>query len=321
MEVKAAYFIYSEQKLLLEEACQRLNKKLYGQEQPTPIRLAGDNSTAEEIIARCQSLSFFGQKQLVIVENCLALSNADKKSLAAYLQNPNHQTVLLLEAVISPAEGKKLSKDPLFQAVSQSANGRVYHYEVKSLSHWIKQEFAKAGKKVLPAVISYLTLTVGEDLLQLKQEIAKIVSYCDKEEVELNDLKEVVVPTAEANVFALIEAIGAADLETALNLANLLLERGEKVDSLVNLIEQQLHLIALFLIYKAEGRAQTEELTKKLGISKGRLYYLKKQAAKFSDRRLQKSLAALLAHDYQRKTEMVDDKVLLEQLVMDLCRN
>lgn len=319
MESKAVYLIYSEQKLLLEEASQRLSKKLYGRQEKTAVSLQAQEVTGEEIVSHCQSLSFFGEKQLVAVDNCFALKNKDKKALIAYLKNPNPQTVLLLKAVLPLSEVKKIKSDPLFQAVANSPHGQTYLYEVKSLSGWIKKEFAKFNKTVSQAQTSYLILTVGEDLLKLKQEIAKIAAYCgDSQEVTLDDIKAVVNPTVEANVFALIDAIVIGDIETALTLANLILERQEKVDSVVNLIEQQLRLVSLYLTYKSEGITQIDELVKKLNISKGRLFYLKKQAQKFSFSRLKKATTLLLSYDYKRKTQTVDDKIFFEQLIVDL---
>jgi len=319
VESKAVYLIYGEQKLLLDEASQRLSKKLYGREEKAALSLQAQEVTGEEIVSHCQSLSFFGEKQLVVVDNCFALKSKDKKALINYLASPNPQTVLLLKAVLLPTEVKKVKSDPLFQAVTNSPYGQTYHYEVKSLSNWIKKEFAGFHKTVSQAQTSYLILTVGEDLLKLRQEIAKIAAYCaDKQEVALSDIKAVVNQTVEANVFALIDAIGAGDLETALTLANLILERQEKVDSVVNLIEQQLRLVSLFLIYKAEGITQTEELAKKLSISRGRLFYLKKQAQKFSFPRLKKAASTLLTYDYKRKTQAIDEKVFFEQLIVDL---
>lgn len=321
MESKAVYLIYSEQQLLIEEASQRLSKKLYGHHGKAAVNLQAQEVTGEEIVSHCQNLSFFGEKQLVTVDNCFALKNKDKKVLIAYLNNPNPQTVLLLKAVLPSTELKKVKSDSLFQAVANSPYGQTYHYEVKSLNAWIKKEFARFNKTISSAQASYLILTVGEDLLKLKQEIAKTAAFCgDRQEVSLNDIKAVVNQTVEANVFALIEAVESGDFETALTLANLILDRQERIDSVVNLIEQQLRLVSLYLIYKSEGITQVDELTKKLSISKGRLFYLKKQAQKFSFSRLKKAASLFLAYDYKRKTQTVDEKLFFEQLIVDLGR-
>src|SRR3990170_8717505 len=100
--LKPVHFIYGEHRLLLREALDRLSAAVAGGD-PGGLdvcRFNGPDNDGAEILAACQALSFFGGRRLVIVNDALALNEADQAVLADYVKNPNPRTILVLTHVL-----------------------------------------------------------------------------------------------------------------------------------------------------------------------------------------------------------------------------
>ncbi len=319
-ELKSVYFIFSQHKLLLREALARLAEMIgsEGSEILDVVSLQARDDGVDRALAECQTLSFLGGRRLVVVDGPLSFPADAQKRLAAYIENPNPQTVLVLAQETDGSQMKRrLASNKLLKLCRASEAADVAEYEVRSgVASWIKAAFAGRGKQVEPAAVKYLQRWVGTDLDNLSTEVAKVADAAgDNKVVDVALCRQVVVTHGEAEVYDFIGAVVERDKQKALVLLEPLLERESEVGNTFALLERQFQLILRTKIEQLKG----ESLARRLGVSKGQAYFLEKQSRLFSPPALKKALGILLEADYYRKSRPVPPRILLEQLTVDLC--
>lgn len=320
--LRSIYLVYSAHRLLLADALERLAAGLGDNEDAVMniSRFTAGEDDFDDILNACQELSFLGGQRLVVVAGLLKLDSAAQKALVAYVDNPNPQTVLVLTETISgKPDERRLKKTSLYQACDKSAEAKVYEYSLKSsLPGWVKSTFAGAGKEIEPTVANYLITWIGSDLDRLKSEIEKIASSTSETKITLVAVKETAVPFHEAEVFDLVNAVVDRDTETSLTLLGALLERDASGGSVFGLLERQFQLI---FAAKTKGRGLNgQKLAGAVGVSPGQAFFLEKQSRAFALQAIRDALALLVETDYKRKSSPIPPRLLLESLIVDLCR-
>ncbi len=322
-ELKHVYLIYSAHSLLLKEALKRLTAQVSnnGSEVLDTVRFNPSDHGIDDIMMSLGTISFFGGRRLVIVDDIFGFKKQGQEALLDYVNNPNPQTILVIVVIANNSESsRKLKNHKIFKACSSSSSAQVHEYTInKGLSSWVKADFQSRGKSATNDAVLYLITWVGSDLNRLKNEITKA---CDsagphRQEIDSALVKQVVVTTNEAEVFDLIGAVIDQDTELALTLTSALLDKDSAQGRVFGLLERQFQLL-LDVPTKGKG-LRGQGLAKALGVSSGQAYYLEKQSRLFSLPKLRRALKLLLDADYVRKSSSVSPKMLLERLVFDLC--
>ncbi len=322
-DLKHVYLIYSAHSLLLKEALRRLIAQVSknGSEVLDTVRFNSADHGIDEIMASLGTISFFGGRRLVIIDDIFVFKRADQDRLLDYINNPNPQTILVIAVISNDNEtARKLKSHKIFKACSSSSSAMVHEYTLKKgLSSWVKADFKSHGKSVTNEAVLYLITWVGNDLNRLKNEITKACDNAGPDEQEIDGalVKQVVVTTNEAEVFDLIGAVIDQDAELALTLTSALLDKDSSQGRVFGLLERQFQLL-LDVMTKGKG-LRGQGLAKALGVSSGQAYYLEKQIRLFSLPRLRRALKLLVDADYVRKSSSISPKILLERLVFDLC--
>ena len=322
-ELKHVYFIYSAHSLLLKEALKRLTAKVSanGSEVLDTVRFNPSDHGIDEIMISLGTISFFGGRRLVIVDDLFGFKREGQEALLDYVDNPNPQTILVIAVIVSDKEAtRKLKSHKIFKACSSSSFAQVHEYTIKrGLSSWIKADFKSRGKSVTNEAVLYLITWVGSDLNRLTNEITKACDTAGPDVLEIDSalVKQVVVTTNEAEVFDLIGAVIDRDTELALTLTSALLDKDSAQGRVFGLLERQFQLL-LDVTTKGKG-LRGQGLAKVLGVSSGQAYYLEKQGRLFSLPKLKRALKLLVNADYVRKNSSVSSKMILERLVFDLC--
>lgn len=241
--------------------------------------------------------------------------------------------------------GPGIDKRKAFFKTCQST-GEVFSYEKASIKPSdyavrIRQICTDAGKNIDQRALMYLVDTVGSDTARLHSELEKLFCYAgDNPHISIEDCKNICSRTPEAMSWDFANALTSRNIPQALDVINTLMIqlRGERGGS-------NLELNILFQAIKSfQDMVKTRCAAAELGINGRcnksffdnpnlkrdypnnfltslhpfRAYNLCGEMAAFPDKKLVRSLNALLEANRKLVSGGGDSRIVLEQLVIDI---
>jgi len=187
------------------------------------------------------------------------------------------------------------------------------------LPGWIRARARQRGANLDAGALADLAEFVGDDLRQLDQELIKLVDYtAGKRTVTRDDVRRLVPATRAANIFALVDALGLGDANTAGRLLQHALDvDGEPPLRLLGMIARQYRLLIQAKALQAQGR-RPPEIAKELGVPDWTAPKLLTQAGRHSFTRLESAMERILAADEGIKTGKISDREAMDVLLAEL---
>lgn len=324
---------------------------------------AGENGEdpAVKILAAASSAPFGSPRKVVIATSIQRLSKDRQEAVAAGLAKLGELTLLILVADAPEYEAGRPKGKQVEAALKKAAaaSGVVVACEplqAGDLKARARQMIAETGKTAEEGVLSALVArassgagSAGGDLQLLVQETQKLITFVgDRRAITGDDIHQVIAGSSDETIFPLLDAIGARNTKRALELADSLLDCGEKADAVVarSLVMLQRHFRLLSLAkYLADSRiavreglpAEAKELLsgELVGVTTGQAYRLPaylRQAAGFTWQELRRGMESILASDLAMKgirpagslshgaPAAEDPAANLRILVLTLCR-
>jgi DNA polymerase-3 subunit delta len=170
--------------------------------------LSADADSGEDVAAGLNSLGLFGAGRLVVVQGVERWKKADVEALDEYLADPVGGTVLALVAGETP-------KDDALRKLVARRRGDLLHFDVpkpKDPSVWVRGEFARLGAQATDDAARRLVEIAGDDISLLEQEVEKLATWAEGEQIGPREVEELAVPLHEAPAWALSDAWGARDV-------------------------------------------------------------------------------------------------------------
>ena len=272
--VSPVYLFYGEETYLREQGIQRF-REFFSPEGDSDLNcelVDGEDITPAEVVTLAKTVPFLGDKRLLVVQNPGFLkasptstgtkekAAAEKKTTAAekkkaakeekassqeqvlldYLENPNTSTCLIF-TTSAPVDRRK----KLFRSLKK--NGRVVEFTFLKrgdLRRWLAKRAAESGKKLQAQGAEALLDSVGLSMLKLDAEIEKLCAFTGEwEEITAADVAQLVTPTIEENIFAIVDAIGLRRCGEALRGIRDLLAAKEPPMRLLAMISRQFRIL------------------------------------------------------------------------------
>jgi DNA polymerase III delta subunit len=276
----------------------------------------------------------FSKSKVFVLQNIMPeFLPADIEKL---ISSANHIVVL----VKSLDKRKKENKDLL-------ANKQIKVQEFvlphgKELNDWISNRVKFYGGAITKDAVELLAVRLGRDngkeikvagkvisaeevfnLWQADSEIGKLIAFRAEGEINETDVKELVNENGEVDVFDLTNAIGGGQKQKALELLHGFLKEQTGSDEkgaiiqLNALLSEQFRNVAAVQDFLAAKKSENQilEIT---GWKPGRLFVIKKIAARFPPKKILEFLNKLEALDEELKTSSTPPRVLLDLIVSQL---
>lgn len=323
-DLKNLLVFHGREEYLKEWACKEIIKK-YINEATKELDLTfldGSSVSFTDIRNSCETLTMLSDKRVVVIndfklaegQNLKTFSDDDEKYLCDYIENIPDTCFLIIVS-------ESLDKRKKFGKTAVKVGG-VYDFcelDEKQLISFINKKFKENGKKAEPAVLRQIVESSGYfakesdyTLLNLENDIKKILAFSNLEEVHAGDVASIVSGNIDTNVFAMIDALSRNRKDEAYQLLNNQLLFGENIFKLLAMISSQFEIILFVKEMKSNGMNMVE-MKERLNIHEFRI----KKASVFAERY---SLAHL--KDILKKAYSVDKNVksgLLEaSLAMEL---
>lgn len=273
-------------------------------------RYDSKNISVEDLENEMFGLSMFKEKKLVILDNpfgAAKFKEAFLKKAERFIKDDN--VLIFYENNAIPGKDKFLNslkefgvKLELFEELSG----------VK-LKNWINKEVEKNQSRIAPAALESLIDYVGGDLWRLANEIKKLANFILSEgrsEISEGDLKKIVVPDLELNIFDAIDALAQKDKKKAINLFKEHLDQGAEVPYLFSMVAWQIKNI---IIAKAAGNSFGGT-----GLSPYVLRKSTSQAKNFSSEDLKRIYQKIVDLDAALKVGKILPEAALDLLVLEV---
>lgn len=278
----------------------------------------GDRVSLEELMQELNTLGFFAEKRVILIQNADKLSKALMDQLENYYQNPNPSVCLVISAAAINKATNFYKKGEKAGAALEFAEEKPWEKE-KSLQGWVQSLAAAENKKMDSQAAAALVKQVGTDQSLLFQEVQKLVCYISsRPDITARDIAAVCTQTHSENAWQLGEAIFKRDAPAALRISKGLMEEGTAVFSLLRQIRTQMQTEYQICSLLATG-ATPAVISEKFPYMRGRILDNHIQMAQnYGLTRFKKAMLKIDEMELLAKNSSIDPDVLAELLIVKL---
>lgn len=272
-------------------------------------------SNANLALEELESLPFFVEQKLVILENLSNLTTAkksvlDEKQTARFenfLSNPVETTQLILILHGKLDSRLKLTKKLKAQATLLEAQ------ELKPQE--LSRIFSGVGlsTNILQRIFEKSNFTFPV----IKQNIALLKTYAADREITLEDVEKVVPKSLQDNIFLLTDLILQGKVVASRNLVHDLTLQGEELIKILVILTNSFRLYYQVKIMQSKGWNEQKQ-TSYLKIHPYRVKLANQQVKTMHEKFLSKSVLSLIELDYKMKNSGVDANYLFDLALIKL---
>ena len=312
-------FLYGPEKFLIQQRLLEL-KQEFKNEQPNAevVVFDLDEDKTEEVQNNLrQGQGLFSARQMIIVKNVLNLNKAEQEKFKKFLQDKQVCQNKSLEIIFAETneKGAKSTSTKLGQYLKRRGEKEEFKKKTEpELQQWITGEFLKRSQQSVTieimAVRELILLSRG-NLWQLNNEINKLVSYKEKGEIKLDDVRKLCSGKIEAKIFDLVDAIGANNKKRALLLKQQLIDQGDNEFYIFTMVLFQIRNLLKVSECLRQGLHNPQAIKQKTGLHPFVIQKTIGNLSKFSSEKIKQIYQMIAELDRRTKIgEMPMDRAL-----------
>ncbi|MBN2467986.1 MAG: DNA polymerase III subunit delta [Deltaproteobacteria bacterium] len=311
------YYFFGEERYLITKAV-HLVKKRAEQEDNGLVRLTlypEKNTALSTALDDARTLPFLETRKIILLPDVDKRVLAEQQTVLTFLRRPAKKSIVIFT-------GKELAfKGDLLTAFNQNGMSmRLPHPYPGEVVEWIIHMAKDLGKTMRAPTASYLQGLIGDRLQDLSNELGKLSLYCeDREEIGRDDIEKTTSAAQVDSIFELTDHIGNRQHLKALHSLAHLMSSGEPPLRILTMIIRQFRMIMEVRSCLDQGN-NPEEVRRHLNMKPYLWKKLYPQARKFSEPSAKTCFQRLWETDQTLKTQQLPAKIILERLIMDLCR-
>lgn len=322
------YLFHGEEHYLRDHYLGQLKKKLLDgpAEDFNYHRFTQENLNWQAVADAVEAMPMMAEHSLVQVDDCdlSRLTESDRETLTGILSDiPTYCTVVFVfDTVEYKVDGRhKKLKEALDRGllVEFARQGR------RELNTWIRRHFHSCGKEIGDRECEYLAFVTGGTMTALDAEIGKIAAYAGGTTITEQDIRAVVIPVLDADIFDITDGIADGDYEKALLKLRTLLQMQEDPILLLAAIGSALRRLLYARTVMAAGKGEGA-LAEMLKASTGKTphpFVLQKTmttARRVTDGFCASAMSLCMEADKKLKTFSGDARRTLELLLLQLAQ-
>ena len=310
-QLKNVYLLYGTEDYLKRQYRDKLKHALVEPDDTMNFSAyEGKDINPKELIDLSETLPFFKEKRMILVENSSFFKNSCD-DLAEYMSQVPESTCF----VFVEEEVDKRSK--LFKAASRA--GSAVEFETPKedmLVRWILGRIQREGKKITQSVMQLFLSKTGSDMENIDKELEKLICYTlDKTEISAADVEAICTGQTENKIFEMIDAISAKNQKKALDLYYDLLALKEAPMRILFLIARQFQNLLLIKSMSAKGYPAVS-IAKTAGMPSFAVQKNLRQAGAFKINQLKEAIEDCGQAEEDVKTGRMADQLAVELLIV-----
>jgi DNA polymerase III subunit delta len=278
---------------------------------------AGDKATFAAVMDELQTVPFFGESRLVVVENADPFVTRYRAALEKAVTDLPKSGVLVLDVKSWPSN-TRLAK-LVAAAATLTCKGPAAHKLPDWCAKWTKSRYAK---QIVPATAELLVELVGADMGVLDQELAKLAIYVgDRSCIDAEDVDRLVGRSRLETTWKIFDAIGAGQSAQALTIFDRLLDQGEDPMRILGAFSYQLRPLAQAARLALQGKPLSLAL-EQVGVQPFKVRACEQQLKHLGRERAAQLYDWLLEIDQGVKgSSQLPPRTQLERLLLRLARD
>lgn len=281
--------------------------------------LQGDQVEVGRILQLALSLPMLGNVQVIWVKNadsCLG-DQASQAAMERYLEKPVGETILILTA-------SKVDKRKKWVKACQKA-GYLFDFTPPTGDALVQWVLKAAGRENLPLTREQAQLLcdlVGNDLLSLKGEIAKLALLAEDKggNIDSEELGRVIMDQAALEGYEITNSLGPGRAGQVLQTWFRLSEWGKTAYEIAPLLVSRVRKGQILAAGRRQGLSD-KEIAALSGQNPYSLRYLEPMARAMGADGLARNLRSALACERRLKGSPLQPNIIIEKLILDLCED
>ena len=308
-----AYLLYGPEVYLRAQMKEKLIQALVAPEETMNFtRFAGKETTEDSVIAQVETMPFFSDRRVILVEDSGFFKNKTEE-LAAYLESLPSYAVL----IFSESEVDKRTKT--FKAMQK--HGHVVEFAMQNeetLTRWIVTRLKKEGKKITQKTLQHFLQMTGNEMSLIDNELEKLLAYCaDREVITEQDVDAICSIQVTNRIFDMVRMVTEHRQKEALDCYYDLLVLKERPMRILYLIGRQYQQLLQISGLSQEGVPQSE-IASLVGVPP---FVVRKSlglAGRYSAFALEQILTELTTWEEEVKTGRLDETLSVEMAIVKL---
>lgn len=307
----SVYLLYGEEVYLRNQYRDRLREALADPEDTMNVsRFEGKNINPREIIDLAETLPFFADRRLILIEDSGFFKNKCDE-LADYLPElPDSTCILFIETEVD-------KRSRMYKALTKK--GRAVEFQTqdtRTLMKWILGMLKKEGKQISERAMNMFLACTGTDMENIYQELQKLLSYTEgRETITEQDIEAICTVQTTGQIFEMVRALAEKDQQRVLSLYYDLLALREPPMRILFLIARQFQQLLLVKSLANRGMDKNR-VAKEAGLQPFIAGRLLGQARAFTQQQLQTALQDCVQAEEDVKTGKIADVLSVELLLM-----
>ena len=309
-EFKPVYLICGDEDYLRKQYKDRMKEALVGDDAMNYSYYEGKGISVKELIDLGETLPFFGERRLIVVENS-GFFTSSQDELAAYMKEMPETTCFLF------VEKDVDKRNKLYKAVSTL--GYAAHMgapDERTLIRWIVGLLRAEQRGMTEQTLRYFLERIDTDMENIRRELDKLVVYTDGQmEITREDIDAVCTVHTESQIFDMVKVIAEKNQSRALGLYYELITQKEPPMKILYWITRQFN--QLYQIKELQSKGYPDHIiAERMGV---RDFIVRKNKAlcqSFSLGELRRAVEMCVEREEDVKTGRLNDRMAVELLIV-----
>ena len=310
-QLKQIYLLYGEEAYLIRQYRDKLRDALLGGGSDMNVnRFEGKGVSVPQIIDMSETLPFFSDRRVIILENTELFKSGGEK-LAEYLKKPAESSSFIF------AEREVDKRSGLYKIVKKQGYAAEFgRQDMKTLQKWVYGILRKEKKQISQETLQFFLEGSGDDMENIRKELEKLLCYTlDRDIITSEDVKEICVPRIQDHIFDMVTAIANGSGEQALKLYYDLLALRVPPMRILSLVSRQFNQLLQVKEMAQKGYPQAM-IAEKVGLPGFVAGKYMRQASGFKTAFLKQALEDCAQTEYAFKSGKIGDQLSVELLIV-----
>ena len=314
-QLAPVYLLYGEEAYLKRQYKERLAKAILPElEGMNYAYYEGKGISVGEVIDQAETLPFFAEHRLIIIENSGFFKSAEP-ALADYIKAMDTATHFIF------VETELDKRNRLYKAVQQKGRAvELARQTEATLRRWIAGMVKKENKEIAEETISYFLARVGMDMEHIQNELEKLFTYTiDREAITKADVDAICTVQINNRIFDMVDAVAYRQQAKALDYYYDLLALKEPPMRILYLLSRQFKIILQVKEMVARGYPN-KKIAEDIRIPSFAIGKYQNQAKAFQKNELKEILEISANTEEQVKTGRLNDVIGVELFIVQHTR-
>lgn len=305
------YLLYGEEAYLKKQYRDKLRNGMISPDDTMNYAYyEGKGVNVKEIIDLAETLPFFAERRLIILEDTGFFKNAAPE-LSEYIKEmPDSTNMIFVESEVD-----KRSK--LYKAVQNK--GRVIELSRQdegTLLRWISGSVKREGKQITEGAARHFLAKVGTDMENIQKELEKLFCYTlEKDAISIEDIETICTTQITNQIFDMVNAVAEKSQRKALDYYYDLLALKEPPMRILFLLTRQFKLLLEVKELDKKGFAR-KDIASLTGLMPFVVGKYQEQARSFSRKELRAIMEESVDIEEAVKTGRLSDTLGVELFIM-----